>query len=211
MIVLLYTVLRSYTCESRDKTADRSCSNSSLRTRSIQTHARATVNCVVPPSLLILSQYLLLLGESVAEPVQALVQTIAGGSRSTLDVPLTVTQLVQTQALGHLLHLHGVGKILLVGEDQEHGVAQLILGEHALKLVLSTVLVTLCVIDAVAIVAIHHEDAALGVLVVMALHTGYVIRYVELMCLVCVCVCCVCVQHTERDCLILPTHKNTVD
>ena len=55
---------------------------------------------------------------------------------------------------------HGVGQILLVGKHQQDGVAELVLVEHAVKLVPSLG-------DAVAIVAIHHEDQTLRVLEVV--------------------------------------------
>lgn len=53
------------------------------------------------------------------------------------------------------------GKILLVGEDKEDGVAELILVQHALKFFAS-------LNNTVAIVAIDDEDDALGVLEVMS-------------------------------------------
>ena len=53
------------------------------------------------------------------------------------------------------------GKILLVGEDQEDGVPQLILVQHALQLLTG-------LDDTVAIVGVNNEDDTLGVLEVMA-------------------------------------------
>ena len=52
------------------------------------------------------------------------------------------------------------GKILLVGKDQENGVPQLILVEHALELLAG-------LDDTVTIVAVDDEDDALGVLEIM--------------------------------------------
>ena len=51
-------------------------------------------------------------------------------------------------------------KILLVGKDEENGVTELVLVEHALELLAS-------LDDTVAIVAVDDEDDALGVLEVM--------------------------------------------
>ena len=53
------------------------------------------------------------------------------------------------------------GQILLVGEDQQNGVSELILVEHALKLLTS-------LDNTVAIVAVDDEDDTLGVLEVMS-------------------------------------------
>lgn len=53
------------------------------------------------------------------------------------------------------------GKILLVGEDQENGIPQLILVQHALELLPG-------LNDTVAIVAVDNEDDALGVLEVVS-------------------------------------------
>ena len=53
------------------------------------------------------------------------------------------------------------GKILLVGEDQEDGVPQLILVQHALQLLTG-------LDDTVAIVGVNNEDDTLSVLEVMS-------------------------------------------
>lgn len=52
------------------------------------------------------------------------------------------------------------GKILLVGEDQENGVSELVLVEHALEFLSG-------LDDTVAIVGVDNEDDALGVLEVV--------------------------------------------
>ena len=52
------------------------------------------------------------------------------------------------------------GQILLVGKDQENGIAELILVKHALKLLAG-------LNDTVAIVAVDDEDDTLGVLEVV--------------------------------------------
>lgn len=56
--------------------------------------------------------------------------------------------------------LETYGKILLVGEDQENGVSELVLVEHALEFLSG-------LDDTVAIVGIDNEDDALGVLEVV--------------------------------------------
>jgi len=67
---------------------------------------------------------------------------------------------VEAELVRHLRGGHGVGKVLLVGEDEEDGVAELVLVEHAVHLLAGGV-------DAVAIVGVDDEDEALGVLVVV--------------------------------------------
>jgi hypothetical protein len=64
----------------------------------------------------------------------------------------------------HIIFLGGMvthRKILLVGEDEEKGVPQLILVEHALQLLTSLG-------HTVAVIAVDDEDDALGILEVVA-------------------------------------------
>jgi len=72
---------------------------------------------------------------------------------------------VETELVGDFSGIHGVGKILLVGEDEEVGVAELILIKHALEL-LTGLGYTL------TIVRIDHEDDALGILEVWSVGLG---------------------------------------
>ena len=64
---------------------------------------------------------------------------------------------METELVGDFSGIHGVRKILLVGEDEEEGVTELILIEHALEF-LTGLGYTL------AIVGVDHEDNALGIL-----------------------------------------------
>jgi len=50
-----------------------------------------------------------LFAESVGQPVETFVQTVTGSGASRLDVPLTLAQLVEAQALGNLVDRHSVG------------------------------------------------------------------------------------------------------
>ena len=68
---------------------------------------------------------------------------------------------VQAKLVRDLRGVHGVRQILLVGEDQEHGLAQLVLVQHAVQLVAGLA-------DTVAIVRVDDENQALRVLEVMA-------------------------------------------
>mmetsp|Transcript_42278 Transcript_42278/g.135353 ORF Transcript_42278/g.135353 Transcript_42278/m.135353 type:complete len:207 (+) Transcript_42278:281-901(+) len=99
-------------------------------------------------------------GNVGGEPVQTLVQTLAGSGARALDVPVALAERVQPQLVGNLSSVHGVGEILLVGEHQQHGLAELILVEHAVKLVPGLP-------DTVAIVGVHNENQALRVLEVV--------------------------------------------
>jgi len=104
---------------------------------------------------------LLLTGQGTGEPVKTLIQTITSCSTSRLNEPITVPHLVQAELVSHFSSGHGLGQILLVGEDEEHSLLELILVEHAVKLLLG-------IISTIAIVGINDEDKTLGVLVVMA-------------------------------------------
>lgn len=101
------------------------------------------------------------LTEGSGKPLQAFVQTIARGGASRLNVPGALSQAVEAKLVCDLGGVHGVGQILLVGEDEQNGVPELILVEHALKLLAS-------LDDTIAIVAVDYEDDTLGVLEVMS-------------------------------------------
>lgn len=108
-------------------------------------------------------RYLLSLDQCRREPVQTFVETVARRGATRLDVPLTVrrTESVQSKLVRHFCGAHGVGKILLVGKDQEDSVAQLILVQHTVQFITSG-------IDTIGIVRVHHKDETLRVLVIMA-------------------------------------------
>ena len=69
--------------------------------------------------------------------------------------PLAVAEVVKAELLGHLGGRHGVRQVLLVGENEEHGVAHLILIEHLGELLAG-------VLDTIAIVAVNDVDQAVG-------------------------------------------------
>lgn len=56
---------------------------------------------------------------------------------------------------------HGIGQVLLVGEDEDYGVPHLPVIDNAVQLLAGLV-------DAVAVGAVHHEDQTLGPGVVMS-------------------------------------------
>jgi hypothetical protein len=100
------------------------------------------------------------LAEGGSEPLKTLIQTITGRSAGGLNVPSTLAQAVETELVCDFGSVHGVGQILLVGENQENGVAQLILVEHALELLTG-------LNNTVTIVGVDDEDDTLGVLEVV--------------------------------------------
>ena len=75
--------------------------------------------------------------------------------------PGALPQGVQAKLVGDLGCVHGVGQILLVGEDEEKSVTELVLVEHALELLAG-------LDNTVAIVGVDDEDDTLGVLEVMS-------------------------------------------
>jgi hypothetical protein len=68
---------------------------------------------------------------------------------------------VQAKLVSDLGGVHGVGQILLVGEDKEKSITELVLVEHALELLTG-------LDNTVAIVGVDDEDNTLGVLEVMS-------------------------------------------
>merc|ERR1712159_594229 len=73
---------------------------------------------------------------------------VAGGGAGRLDVPAALAQRVQAELIGDLGRVHRIGQVLLVGEDEEDGLAELVLVEHAVELVARLA-------HAVAIVRVH--------------------------------------------------------
>lgn len=94
-------------------------------------------------------------------PIKALVETLRGGGAAALHKPVALAEGVKAELLGDVGGRHGLGKILLVGEHEEHGVAELVLGEHLLELITGLT-------DTIAIVGVDNEDDAVGVLEVVA-------------------------------------------
>jgi len=102
-----------------------------------------------------------LLGEVVSEPVETFVETITRSGASCLHVPLAVADVRQAELFSDLSDAHGLGEILLVGKDEEDSVAELVLSEHLVELVV-------CFSDTLTVIAIDDKDKALSVLEVVA-------------------------------------------
>mmetsp|Transcript_123679 Transcript_123679/g.346365 ORF Transcript_123679/g.346365 Transcript_123679/m.346365 type:complete len:267 (+) Transcript_123679:81-881(+) len=100
-------------------------------------------------------------GECAGEPIEALVETVAGGGARALDEPLPVPQVVEPQLLSDLRRRHGVGEVLLVREDEQHRLAHLLLAQHFRELLPG-------VLDSVAVAAVDHVDQPVCALVIVA-------------------------------------------
>ena len=60
-------------------------------------------------------------------------QTITGQGAGALDVPFPTPEGVQAELLNDLRNTHHA-HILLVGQNQKHGILQLVLSQHLLQL-----------------------------------------------------------------------------
>lgn len=76
------------------------------------------------------------------------------------NVPLALPQAVQTELVSNLRGVHRVRQVLLVRKDQQQGVTQLVLVEHALQLLASLG-------NTLTVVGVDHEDNTLRVLEVL--------------------------------------------
>lgn len=130
-----------------------------------------------------MTNYLSAVLELIRQPVQTLVQSISRSGAGGLNVPASVSECVQTELVSDFRCVHGVGQILLVGEDEKDGVTQLVLGEHTHQL-LARLTHTL------AIVRVDHEDQTLSVLEVVPPERADLVLSSD-------------VPHGERDVLVL--------
>ena len=101
-----------------------------------------------------------LVGDVAREPVQAFIQPLAWCGASALDVPVALAQWVQPKLVRDLRSVHRVWQILLVSEHEQHGVAKLVLVQHAVQLVAR-------LHHTVSVVTVHHEDETLRILEVV--------------------------------------------
>jgi len=103
---------------------------------------------------------LLGLVEVGGKPFETLEQAVTRGGASGLDIPFALPQAVEAKLICDLGGVHGVRKILLVGEDKKDSIAELILVEHALEFLTR-------LDNTITIVAIDDEDDTLRVLEVV--------------------------------------------
>ena len=74
-----------------------------------------------------------------------------------LNVPGSLSEAVEAELISDLSSIHGVGQILLVGEDKEKSITELILVQHPLQLLAS-------LRNTLSIIGVDHEDDTLGIL-----------------------------------------------
>ena len=82
---------------------------------------------------------------------------LTGSANTDLDEPRPLPEAVETELVGDLSSVHGVGEILLVSENKQEGITELILVEHPLELLTG-------LRDTFPIVGVDDEDDTLGVL-----------------------------------------------
>ena len=110
-----------------------------------------------------------------AQPLETFVQTITTGGAgslwenrsnrsderrcysSYLDVPRPLPEALETELVSNLRCIHGVGQILLVGENKKQRITKLILVQHALKFLTSFR-------NTFTIIGVNNENDSLGVL-----------------------------------------------
>mmetsp|Transcript_86548 Transcript_86548/g.137360 ORF Transcript_86548/g.137360 Transcript_86548/m.137360 type:complete len:203 (+) Transcript_86548:191-799(+) len=100
-------------------------------------------------------------GQGAGKPIQTFVQAITRGGAGGLNEPLPVAQVVKTQLLGDLCSSHGLWQVLLVGKDQKHCIAHLVLVQHLGEFFAG-------VFNTIAVIAVNHIDEPIGSLVVVA-------------------------------------------
>ena len=99
--------------------------------------------------------------QSVAEPVESLVQTVTASRTGRLNVPRPVAQTVETELVCNLGCVHGVRQILLVSEAEQDSVPQFVLVEHAHELIT-------CLVNTFSVITVDNENQTLCVLEVMS-------------------------------------------
>jgi len=96
-----------------------------------------------------------------AQPLETFIQTVATGGAGSLDEPRPLPEPMQSKLIGNLCSVHGIGKILLVGEDKEQSIPELILVQHPLQLLTS-------LRNTFPIVGVDDEDNTLGILEIVS-------------------------------------------
>merc|ERR1712038_1044842 len=71
----------------------------------------------------------------VRQPVEAFIESIAGSGTCCLNIPIPVSQRMESQFVRDLCSVHGVRQILFVSENQEHSLPELVLSEHSHQLI----------------------------------------------------------------------------
>ena len=101
----------------------------------------------------------------------------------TITYPGALPQAVQSEFIGNFGGIHSVGKILLVGKNEEQSIPEFVFVQHALQLFAR-------LNNTVTIVAVNNEDDALGVLEVMPPQRSNLVLSTD-------------IPHSELDILVL--------
>lgn len=79
------------------------------------------------------------------------------GERTHLNVPSSLSESMETELVSNFSSVHGVGQVLLVGENEKKRIPKFVLVEHPLELLAG-------LRHTLPIVGIHNENDTLGVL-----------------------------------------------
>lgn len=103
----------------------------------------------------------LLVGQVAAEPVESFVKAFTAGGACALNEPVSLAERMESELVGNFSSVHGIGQILFVGENEQNGVTELVLSQHAMEFIAGLA-------NTISVVAIDDKDDALSVLEVMA-------------------------------------------
>ena len=121
--------------------------------------------------------------DGLREPVESLEKTVTSDGTRGLDLPGSIANGMEAKLIRDLGACECAWQVLLVGEDEEHGVAQLWLGEHLVELLA-------VVFNTLSIIGVDDEDEALGVVVVVSPETSELVLTTD-------------IPHFEADLLVL--------
>merc|ERR550525_1992423 len=116
-------------------------------------------------------------------PVEAFVETVTAHSAGALDEPGAAADRVQAELISNFGASKCTWQVLLVGEDEKDGVAQLLLSEHLVELLA-------ILFDTLTIVGVDDVDEALSVRVVVSPEKSDLVLTTD-------------VPHVEGDVLVL--------
>mmetsp|Transcript_54123 Transcript_54123/g.113146 ORF Transcript_54123/g.113146 Transcript_54123/m.113146 type:complete len:212 (-) Transcript_54123:114-749(-) len=101
-----------------------------------------------------------LFGQLVRQPIETLIESLAGSRTRSLNVPVALAERVETQFVCDICCIHCIRQILLVGKDKKHSIPKLIFVQHAMELITGFS----C---AVPVVRIDNKDQSLCILEIM--------------------------------------------
>jgi len=119
----------------------------------------------------------------LGQPVEAFHEAVTAHGTGGLDEPGAAADRVQTELVGDFGAAHGAGQVLLVSEDEKHGVLEFLFAEHLVKLVA-------VLLNALLVVGVDDEDETLRVLVVVSPEQSDLVLTTD-------------IPHVERDVLVV--------